>query len=507
MHTLTTLRKYSGFILIFSLSTVASGCQDNPAPETKTVVLPAIKQNKSTGCRQCHDLHPDKNHNFDCNTCHTGNPKGTNKEDAHQGLITMPAHPKQMKAGCGKCHAAEVDNVKKSLHFTLTNEVNTVRQAFGATNKLNSLTEIPIPSKLTNPLNIADDLLRRRCLRCHLYNEGDVYPETIRGAGCAACHLRYTDGIIQDHVFIKSPDDQQCLHCHYGNHVGADYYGRFEHDFNWEYRTPYRTDDTYPRPYGVEYHQLTPDIHQQKGMACIDCHSGREIMGNHPGKQNSEKISCLKCHDWQPEEALPLANLSVGKKGLTLTTKLGQQKLLVPQMTNPVHQTYKDKAHCTVCHAQWTFNDRATHLLRQDHLDYDPWTRLSVQGSFEVEDQLDLDDYEVPFMRDKITDTPYLGLWFKGYDLRRWEQPLIGKDNDGKLQVFRPILDLYISVVDQKENVVFDRVTVTDTTNRFLPYTPHTIGKAGAFYQQRLKATLPDQSLIGVKKGKTTTTP
>jgi hypothetical protein len=492
MQPLTKLHKYSGFILLCSLIAMTNGCQDDPAPKTKDVVHPPVTQNTLTGCRRCHDLHPDKNHNFDCNNCHNGNPAGTNKEEAHQGLIAAPAHPNHMAASCGKCHAPEVSDVQKSLHFTLANEVNTVRQAFGAKNTLNSLTEIPIPNQLSEPLDIADDLLRRRCLRCHVYNDGDVYPETVRGTGCAACHLRYTDGAIQEHTFIKSPDDQQCLHCHYGNHVGADYHGRFEHDFNWEYRTPYRTDNTYPRPYGVEFHQPAPDIHQQKDMACIDCHSGHQLMGNHSSKQKAEKISCRSCHDWQPGEPLPLTNLSADKEGLMLTTKLGNRKLLVPQLNHPAHQTYKDKAHCTVCHAQWTFNDQSTHLLRQDYLDYDPWTRLSVQGSFEVEDQLDLDEYEVPFMGDKITDTPYLGLWFKGYDLRRWEQPLVGKDSDGKLQIFRPILDLYISVVDREENVVFDGVTISETANRYLPYTPHTIGKAGAFYHQRLKANLPD---------------
>ena len=67
MYTLTKLRKYSGFILLCSLSALASGCQDDPAPKTKTVVHPPVTQNILTGCRRCHDLHPDKNHNFDCN--------------------------------------------------------------------------------------------------------------------------------------------------------------------------------------------------------------------------------------------------------------------------------------------------------------------------------------------------------------------------------------------------------------------------------------------------------
>ncbi|HIJ78496.1 MAG: hypothetical protein OEY01_04825 [Desulfobulbaceae bacterium] len=498
MHTIKRLGKYSGLVLLCSLSALTGGCKDDSTP--KSVAQPAAAKNSLTGCRQCHELHPDPDHDFGCTTCHGGSLAGNSREDAHQNLIAAPAHPNQMKKSCGKCHAAEVDNISTSLHFTMAKKVNTVRQAFGATSSLKSLTEIPIAAQLTTPAEVADDLLRRRCLRCHLYNNGDIYPETVRGSGCAACHLRYADGAITDHEFIKSPDDQQCLHCHYGNVVGADYYGRFEHDYNWEYRTPYRTDESYPRPYGVEFHELAPDIHQQKGMACIDCHSGREIMGNHAQQPPTPKISCRHCHDHQSGEPLPLANLKTGKEGLTLTTKLGNKELLVPQMRNPAHQTYKDQANCTVCHAQWSFNDQGTHLLRQDYVDYAPWTRLSVQGSFEVENQLDLEEYEVPFMGDKITGTNYLGLWFKGYELRRWEQPLIGKDSQGMLQVFRPILDLHLSVVDPEEEVIFDAVTINKYADRFRPYTPHTTGKAGAFYRERLKTTMPDQSLLGSKK-------
>ena len=35
---------------------------------------------------------------------------------------------------------------------------------------------------------------------------------------------------MQSHAF-STPTDKQCLSCHYGNYVGGDYYGRYEHDF------------------------------------------------------------------------------------------------------------------------------------------------------------------------------------------------------------------------------------------------------------------------------------
>ena len=160
------------------------------------------------------------------------------------------------------------------MHFTLAREVNLVRKAFGAKETLSGLTQIPVADAPKDPLQLADDLLRRRCLRCHPYSSGDPYPYVNHGTGCAVCHLDFTDGAPTSHTFLATPGDKQCLQCHYGNWVGADYYGRFEHDFNTEYRTPYTTKESFTRPYGVEYHQLAPDIHQQKGMICVDCHSG-----------------------------------------------------------------------------------------------------------------------------------------------------------------------------------------------------------------------------------------
>lgn len=475
-------------LLLCSMVLLLAGCRQEETPQKQPRPTPPVAP-RVPGCIQCHPVHLDTEHARPCTECHGGNNESADQEEAHSGLISAPAHPDRMAETCGPCHRPQTDQVQGSLHFTLRREANAVRRAFGAEEDLASFTEIPIHQQLATPLDLADDLLRRRCLRCHVFSQGDAYPETIRGAGCAACHLSYDKGELLDHGFIKSPPDSQCLHCHYGNVVGADYHGRFEHDFNWEYRTPYRTDDEYPRPYGIEYHQLAPDIHQQKGMACIDCHSGAELMN-----PQAAKITCEKCHAWQPGTPLPLDNTSREKDGLVLTTRLSGQKLAIPPLRHPAHGAYKDKAACTVCHAQWTFNDQATHLLRQDHIDFAPWSLLSIQGSFEVEDQIDISEHEVPFMRDKVSTTPYLGLWFKGYDLRRWEIPLIGSRQDGRLAVFRPILDLHLSMVNQDEEVVFDRATINDPANRFQPYTPHTIGKAGAFFMERLRPNLPSEA-------------
>lgn len=480
--------RYAVLIPAMLLTIFATACRDESPPASAPE-----KPARRPGCQGCHqEARLDARHDMPCTTCHAGNSNGSTPEQAHAGLIATPAHPEQMDKACGGCHPAQVTAAAASLHFTLKNEVNTVRLAFGAKMPLRSLTEIPAPETIASPLDLADDLLRRRCLSCHVHSAGDGYTETRRGTGCAACHLPFAGGRMTGHAFVRTPPDTQCLHCHYGNRVGSDYHGRFEHDFNLEYRTPYRASGTENRPYGVEFHQLAPDIHQQAGMACVDCHSGAELMGLHGAAKGPVRpISCQSCHDWRHGLPLPGGNFREEKGGLILRTRLTGKELPVPKAVHPAHREFARKAACLVCHAQWTYNDQGVHLVRTGQADDEAWTRLLVQGSREVEDQLAVAQGEPLSMRDKLSGRSSSGLWLLGYGLRRWENPVIGPGPDGRLQVFRPVMDLRLSMVDREQKPVFDNLAARTKHRGYLPYTPHTVGKAGAFYRQRLIVNLP----------------
>lgn len=147
----------------------------------------------------------DKNHRLSCSSCHKGNAQSNEKSVAHTGLIIQPAHPESMAANCGGCHQEQVKAIHQAGHFTLKNEVNLVRRSFGATTDLPSLTQIPTSESPGNLLALADDLLRRRCLRCHLYFKGDDYPAVTHGTGCAACHLGFENGKLTSHSFLARP--------------------------------------------------------------------------------------------------------------------------------------------------------------------------------------------------------------------------------------------------------------------------------------------------------------
>ena len=465
-----------------------SGCREPDTPQKEKPTGPEQKevQLQQKGCKSCHtSVTHDEHHDFDCVECHEGNAVSTNLNEAHANLVAHPAHPDFMVERCGKCHPDQVQSSRESLHFTLRNKVNLIRKHFGATDSLENLTEIPQLSSPATSQELVDDMLRRRCLRCHVYTSGDAYPLTQRGTGCAACHLHFIDGKLDSHEIIGLPGDDQCLSCHYANFVGADYYGRYENDFNWEYRTPYITHEEFIRAYGVEYHDLTPDIHQQKGLACVDCHSGHQLMTG----EEKTKLSCSSCHQWNEESIQTLPdNVTIRNNKPVLTARLTGEQHTIPQLSHPAHKQYGNQVSCQVCHAQWSFNDSTTHLLRNDTDDFDSWDRLTVQSSSEVEQLLDHNLYSdeeerSPTMKDSITGKPVEGIWHKGFTQRRWEDMIIKRDKDGIIKVFRPILDLRLSFIDNNENVPFDNITGNGPVLH--PYTPHTTGPAGMFYLNR----------------------
>jgi hypothetical protein len=461
----------SGYLLVLLL--LLTGCNADPPPG-----------NKLLGCADCHELQHDEHHRQDCISCHKGRTAAKDKEEAHQTLVARPAHPDTMAETCGPCHQEMVDALPESLHFTLKNSVNLFRQAFGAENDLENFYETPLSPAPETGLELADDLLRRRCFRCHLFDGGDGYPATRHGTGCAACHLRFEDGEAAAHSF-SSPADTQCLSCHYGNYVGFDYYGRFEHDFNNEYRTPYTTKGAYFRPYGVEYHELRPDIHQTRGMQCIDCHSGSELMGT-----GVEKARCSGCH--LREEVMDSTNeqLQATEEGYIFIDRKGKSHKL-PLLSHPAHFSQKTAVACQACHAQWSFRDQGRHFLRTDSDDLDMWYNLPVQGSLEVEriieNNTDYDKQELPVqMADKLTGEQYPGIWIKGFTLRRWEGVQLGLDPNGTVTVVRPLLDYHLSWIDDEETTRFDAESPGEGTSLLRPYVPHTTGPAGLFYQDRL---------------------
>jgi len=467
---------------------LVTGCKDEQQAAPNTSAL----KTSEAGCESCHQVKLDKNHQLTCNKCHRGDSKAKELDSAHRDLAITPAHPDTMEEFCGTCHDKEISMVANNPHYTLEGHLGVIREAFGAPPGPQSIEQLSSYNTPETPLQLADDLLTRRCLRCHLYTKGDIFPQTTRAIGCGACHLQMQEGVLVSHEFQRSPRDEQCLSCHYGNHVGADYYGRFEHDFNEEYRTPYTTYEPFFRPYGVEFHQLEPDVHQKAGMMCIDCHDQQEVMGS-----DDTAARCISCHDLLSLQQGDNKKISFvnNQYRINLTTHNRQLSLNLPVMRNPAHEKYKATVSCHACHARWSFGDAQTHLLRIDHDDLEIFDRLSLDGSSEVNtiilSHLDYEgEWLDPVMTNKFTNSVYEGIWLKGFSERRWEQIKLQRDDNGVLQVSRPIVDLYLSWIDADETVRFDTITPLPLIPKNRVYAPHTIGPAGPFYELRLRDNL-----------------
>jgi len=410
-------------------------------------------------------------------------------------MIQQPSHPENMAEACGSCHEKAINSVLHSLHFTLSNSTNLFRKAFGANDDITTFLDTPATYDPDTPLELANDLLRRRCFRCHPYSKGDDYPAVKRGTGCASCHLSFKGGKLVSHKF-QSPHDKQCLSCHYGNYVGSDYYGRFEHDFNEEYRTPY-TGPEAARPFGVEYHQLKPDIHKIQGLVCIDCHSGQSLMS---GYQDRQRTTCESCHlSADLNRSIP-SNVEKKNETFLLHSKTGKTHV-IPLISHAAHFDQIDNIGCQACHAQWTYGDFGKHFLRSDLDDFDPWYLLSTQGNSELEiivtNNADFEKPELPpVMSDKITGSVQPGIWYKGFTMRRWEKVLLGRDTDGSITTVRPILDFSLSWIDEDEEIRFDSVLPSSNPQGLLPYTPHTTGPAGLFYNDRIRVFLDSEKYL-----------
>jgi hypothetical protein len=213
-------------------------------------------------------------------------------------------------------------------------------------NGYDSLRQVPEPTEET----LVDDLLRRRCLRCHLHIPGASRTGDHHAEGCAACHMLYADDgathtgdrAIRDtvrlsggqgraypvrHRFTTRIPTRQCAHCHNGNRVGADYMGLFERDHHQSYRFLSPDGERFFPLYGLDHHRLLPDVHFERGLHCIDCHVQSELMGDgriHGFSRQALKTTCRDCHG-TPNTAPVAVEVASSDEGL-----------LAPARVNPL---------------------------------------------------------------------------------------------------------------------------------------------------------------------------
>ncbi|MDR3610550.1 MAG: hypothetical protein P4L27_08315, partial [Ignavibacteriaceae bacterium] len=269
------------------------------------------------GCLLCHndikgmeDSHnPEK---IGCYSCHLGNRLTRDKTEAHKNMVLIPGNNSDAMKTCGAagCHPQMVIRNQNSIMNTMNGVVTVDKWVFGESKT--PTFKAQIDSIGYSP---AETHLRNLCASCHLSTE-KITPEPVnelsRGGYCLACHLNYSDNATKElHNYIKSKKENflhprlsikisndHCFGCHSRS-------GRISLSYDGWNETLYKPEDIKGKSGfrilndGRVVSKLTADIHSEKGMICIDCHTSYEIMGDgtfHLHKEEQVKIQCTDCH-------------------------------------------------------------------------------------------------------------------------------------------------------------------------------------------------------------------
>jgi quinol-cytochrome oxidoreductase complex cytochrome b subunit len=303
-----------------------------PLPSPLPVVL-----GRPEGCLLCHkgvtglgnSHRPDA---VGCASCHGGDVFTLDKTRAHAGMALIPGNLASARRGCGQaaCHAAIIPRVERSVMSTMSGIIAVNRTVFGEPASPGAGVQPHVQQLVRSP---ADTHLRQLCASCHLGAEKAALgpnDEESRGGGCTACHLSYSPDALQALTRYEAQkavrraeaprvhpalsldiDNGQCFGCHSrSGRISTSYEGWHE-----VHEPPAGASDAArPAPSRFRalqdervFERVMPDIHQQRGLDCIDCHTSVEVMGDgvaHARKSEQLRVACEDCHP-RPGSALP----------------------------------------------------------------------------------------------------------------------------------------------------------------------------------------------------------
>ncbi|EAR01355.1 cytochrome c family protein [Maribacter sp. HTCC2170] len=272
---------------------------------------------ESKSCLECHKMSKGFSashspHLIGCVGCHLGQGLEATKEKAHEGMVLIPGNLSNATETCGKCHSEELKNIEGSLMTTNSGIVAVDKFIFGEADSLDYHYHI---KDIGN--TASEKHLRDLCANCHLGAEKKEFGEITelsRGGGCIACHLNYSDDANKElNAYISSNktalpkihpstdifmNDTHCFGCHSrSSRISTNYEGWHETMFDKE-------EVVGDKDYKVfddlrVYKRMSEDVHHQKGMLCIDCHTSQEVMGDgqlYAHEEDAVKLQCSDCH-------------------------------------------------------------------------------------------------------------------------------------------------------------------------------------------------------------------
>ena len=413
-----------------------------------------------------------------CSPCHLGDPLAIEKNKAHAGMVLNPGDLRVAPRTCGVegCHPTDITKVKHSLMATNRGILSTLLYYWGEREHQNA--DITVEQLLkSGETSLALDYYRKLCATCHLWKQkndlaGAPAFFNEKGGGCSACHYILPPGTPRNTVtrqltaaeqealdkdrphplVVKQVPEENCIRCHNrSGRIGISYIGVYEAE---GYGTPYEHGEQSSQglPGDRFYLKISPDIHHVKGMACIDCHTRDEIMGDGTSYAHYEEqleITCESCHSATP-------GLTRKNNRLTNVENDGERYLLKGKIDGKLHSLKQPDASacdapfhrrvtCAACHSTWVPQCYGCHVKR-DKRD----THL-----------------------DKLTLKNTPGWWEEGRSYIRYEEPMLAVWND-EVVIITPGCQDLVTLIDEKgkEEGGFDRFTMAAIN-------PHTIQGKG----------------------------
>lgn len=467
------------------------------------------------GCVSCHPkfqapMPPaGQGHALACTRCHLGDGQATEGGVAHQGMVKNPSALDQAQRACGSCHAGWPQKVRFSPMASNMGLIAQTRFLWGAQSsrapefgvrESRPLVALPDPELNGKPV---DDFLRRRCLRCHLWNEGADSKGARRAAGCAACHRPYDSQgkPPPGHGLTKKVPVSQCLTCHGGCGAGAEFAGRTPRDATVSARFLATRRD---RPELIQdrvWRPMRPDAHFTAGLGCIDCHPRGEIMGDGRLRQAGLEhvgLRCSSCHGrpGQPPPSAPrtthgegLNNLSRQNGTLVLTGKLDGKVRPVPLLAGgeqgPVaHRIAQHaKVACHACHASYNPGAWGMQVLLETRPTYPVHGSIAAQGDPQVFALLSANLRPAeqwmcpPQTRDYLSGRMRRGMWVLSPWFRRQEWRVYGLGPQGRSYLLNPRFQYVLTLMDADGKLTQQAQTPSPGLG-VTPWNPHTTARA-----------------------------
>lgn len=341
---------------------------------------------------------------------------------------------------CGECHADALEELRSSLHGTTAGhlsdgfyemglfeekgsqfavfDVNGAPREGGAAERFEQIPPFDRKGPQTELGTHYTDLPRKECMQCHLWSQGRAvrgrvgFDGDYRGEGCAACHVPYAlDGLssssdptipksepghVRVHELQAQPPTQACTTCHYGDaSIGLAFRGlsQLPPGAPGGPSVPGTTDALLNRVFYLDDPGICPpDVHHERGMHCIDCHTASDVMGDgrlHGQMEHAIEISCEACHgdfeqpsELKTERGTRLRHLERIDDRVVMTSKVTGVRHVVPQVVDvidPEHHDFNPRAQramtgehgrleCYTCHSSWNVNFLGFHFTRNASL-------------------------------------------------------------------------------------------------------------------------------------------